>query len=395
MGDENNARRAHEVRAESISHTRKVAFRRCKRMHHLIYDRGIRPAKTAIQLTIGTLFHLWIEAWLNTVGLEGPMWVSPTGVSHDDDWWSDDPWSQMEHGFAQLDASDPYEAARLRAMVLAYHLRWRSQHWNVIAVEAEFVAEIRDPDDRPSDLYRRTGKIDAIVEDDMQIWAVEHKTNLGPLDPDDNYWIKLRSDAQCSDYHIGAASLGYEIAGIVYDVVCKPDLEPLRATPIDKQEMTIGWGCKACGGDKDKRGTGLGDSLPPNVCPPCRGTGWRAATDKSPSGEPRYKAHVRLRDETPGEYGLRCFQAMVAEPNRYLIRRPVVRLADELREHELDDWETVRDIHADKQRDHHPRNTDACFAFKRRCDYHPACFGSVDPEQSTLYTISKRPARGA
>lgn len=380
-----------EVRGESISHTRKVAFRRCKRMHHLIYDRGIRPAKTAIQLTIGTLFHLWSEAWLLTVGTDGPMWVSPTALAIDDQ-WLDDPWSPMERGFAQLDTSDPYEAARLRAMVLAYHLRWRGQNWHVIAVEAEFIAPISTLPNLPNFGYQRSGKIDAIVEDDMQIWAVEHKTNLGPLDPDDSYWIRLRSDAQCSDYHIGSTSLGYEISGIIYDVVCKPDLEPLRATSIDKQEMTIGWGCKACGGDKDKRGTGYVGNF---ACLSCRGTGWRAATEKSPSGEPRYKAHVRLRDETPGEYGLRCFQTMVAEPDRYLHRRPVVRLADELREHELDDWETVRDIHSDEQRAYHPRNTDACFAFNRRCDFHPACWGGVDPEQSTLYTISKRPARGA
>jgi hypothetical protein len=296
-------------------------------------------------------------------------------------------WEKMESEFAKMDATDPFEAARLRAMVLAYHLKWRGQDCFVQDVERSFRAPLVDPNTGDtSENYERDGKIDAVIMESPGVfYGVEHKSVMGPLDPDDDYWVKLRSDAQCSDYHVGADAIGFPLHGIIYDVVCKPDVKPLSATPEAKREMTIGIGCKACGGGKDERGTGLDHKEASGLCPGCKGDGWK------PSGRPRYKAHVRLHDETPGEYGMRCFQIMVAEPDRYLHRRLVVRLEDELMEHLRDDWETVADIDADSRRDHHPRNPDACFVFGGGgCEYRPICWGGVDPLDSPLYQIRKR-----
>lgn len=389
---------------ETVSHTRKVTFRRCRRLHELMYYRGIRPAKVAMQLAIGTVMHLWLEAWFGAQQFgDRPRWIPHTASIWGPDESRGISEMYLEREFQKLTVRDPYETARLRAMVLAYHLRWRDHDWRVLTVERPFLAPFRlhehllpgDYIEHPH--YERDGRIDAIIVDsDDNTWACEHKSHLGALDPDDDYWIKLRSDAQCSDYHVGARALGHDISGIIYDVVCKPDLDPLKATPVDKREMTIGWGCTHCGGGKDARGTGLfypggAPPLPPNDCITCKGTGWRAATGKSPSGEPRYKSHVRLHDETPGEYGLRCFETMITEPDRYLIRRAVVRLHDEIREHEHDDWATVQEIDEDKRRDHHPRNPDACFTFGGGgCEMRPVCWGGVDPGSSPLYTISKR-----
>lgn len=334
----------------------------------------------AIQLAVGTLMHAWMEVWLGAMELgDSARWVPHTAPLWDPDELRPVQEMQLEVAFEKTTARDPFEVARLRAMILAYHLRWRDQTWRVIDVERSFRAPFLDVDRAPSADYERDGKIDAIVMDqEGQTLGVEHKSHIGPLDPDDDYWIRLRSDAQCSDYHIGASAIGHPIAGIIYDVVCKPDLDPLKATPIDKRRYTKGVPCKKCLGDN----TVLPDATTRPHCKVCGGVGWMEA--------PRLDARQRERDETPGEYGLRCFHAIITEPDRYLIRRTVVRLDDELREHERDDWETIRELHADKQRDHHPRNTDACFAFNRRCDMHPICFGGVDPTISPLYRISKR-----
>lgn len=362
----------------AISHTRKTAFRRCRRLHHLMYDLGIRPAVDAIQLVVGKAMHSWLEQWFLLARVtSAPQWVPPPVFGE----------TSLE-AWRPLESRDPFEAARLRAMMLAYHLRWRGQSMVVLGAEERFSAPFTGPDADVSSTYKRDGIIDAIVEDGDGVWAVEHKSHTGPLDPDNDYWTKLRSDAQCSDYHVGSRALGHDIAGILYDVVCKPDIRPLSATPEDKREMTIGWGCKKCGGDKDKRGDMM-NAAGDGMCMTCNGSGWRPATDKSPSGEPRYKSHVRLTDETPGEYGFRCFAIMVAEPERYLHRRAVIRLPDELVEHELDDWETVAAIEADSQRTHHPRNPDACFV-PGSCQMRPICWGGVDPTASPLYQIRSR-----
>lgn len=398
-----------EHQKESISHTRKVAFRLCRRKHHLMYGLKVRLVKEAIQLVVGTVMHAWLESWFGAQELGGAArWIPHTAPLWDPDEFRPVDEMKLEVAFEQLAARDAFEAARLRAMVLAYHLRWRGERMHVIAVEQSFRTPLVDPDtgfehvfsprrlDEPHTKYARDGRIDAIVQrpiDDDSFAGfegLEHKSRIGPLDPDDVYWTKLRSDAQCSDYHVGATALGYEISGIIYDVVCKPDIDPLLATPAEKRKYTKGEHCPRCAPvthQKGRKGKGVavtvtGGSVSDAPCPDCKGSGW--------ADPPHLYANQRERDETPGEYGLRCFQVMVTEPDRYLHRRTVVRTDAELMEHLRDDWATVQEIHADKQRDHHPRNPDACFAFNRACDMHPICFGGIDPATSPLYRIGKR-----
>lgn len=366
-----------------LSHSRKVVFRQCKRKHHLMYTLGIRPVKEAIQLVVGTLLHAWLECWFSS-----SEWVPPCAphsrAADDMEEFlpaADERIRRMWRLFAELDAAAPFEAARLRAMVLAYHLRWRAEPWHVMAVEQEFRAPLRHPDtEEEDDTFERNGKIDALVmspemtDTGIVALGVEHKSNLGVITPESDYWTKLRSDAQCSDYHIGGSELQHDIHGIVYDVVCKPDLDPLKATPIEKRQMTQGKVCPQC----VKKNVAKHDP----DCDICQGTTW-----KEP---PRLYANQRDRDETPGEYGLRCFQAMLEKPDLYLHRKLVVRTDEELRQHQLDDWETAQDVKVDMAREHHPRNTDACFKFlSGKCEFHPICFGSVSPTDERIYKLRR------
>ena len=362
-----------------LSHTRKVAFRACRRRHHYAYDLHVRPAKEALSLVVGSALHLWLEAWFGHQELGSPPeWICPVASPGDPDGQVAVPLIKVELAFEALDKLAPYEAAKLRALVLAYHLRWRLQDWRVLRVEEPFRAPLVDPDTgEESAVFERDGRIDGLIRiqggPEDGVWALEHKSRLGPLDPDDAYWTQLRSDAQCSDYMIGAQSLeGDDVRGIIYDVVCKPTVGIHRATPVEKRKYTKGKLCVRCHGEDD----GV-------TCDLCQGTGW-----KEP---PRLDARQRERDETPGEYGLRCFQLILAEPDRYLHRRVVVRLEDELREHERDDWSTAQDIERDAQAEYHPRNADACFHHGRMCEYQPLCFGGASIHDERLYRISRRP----
>jgi hypothetical protein len=379
---------------ESISHTRKTAFRACRRRHHYAHVIGVVPVRKALQLTVGHALHVWCELWA-TYG-----WVCPSPElwdAGDDMNIVDEVTAPLGKAFLALQAEDPYEAARLRAMVLAYHIRWHQQGLQSLAVEAEFRAPLINPlDGQVSRRYYRRGFIDWMValgeaagpEWEGQ-WVMEHKSHKGPLDPGDMYLLKLRMDPQCSDYMIGAEALGFEPRGIIYDVVCKPAIEPHTATPLEKRKMTIGMGCKTCHGGKGVRGQGTDpadivvDVEDRRPCVHCDGTGWKDA--------PRFHAHVRLEDETPGEYGMRCFEIILAEPERYLVRHKVVRLSNELRDHEIDDWYTVRAMHEQRQAAHVPHNPDACFLYNMPCDYWPVCTGAASLDDPKLYRINRRP----
>jgi len=390
---------------ELITYSRMATWRSCRRRHHYAYVLFIRPVKQAIQLLVGTVLHAWLEVWWGAQELETPpRWIPHTVPPGDDDdhfTVRPVPEMQLEADFEKVEADDPFEAARLRAMVLAYHLRWRGQKLKVLSVEREFTAPLENPiDGQVSELYQRGGKIDVIAEYGKDAgpewegqWVFEHKSNKGPLDPEHVYFRRLVADAQCSDYLVGARANGYMPRGIVYDVVCKPAIEPYKATPPEDRKLTIGMGCKECGGGKGEKGdgrfrikTGKGKAAIVSIydghCDECKGTGWKDA--------PHYYANVRLNDETPGEYGLRCFELMITEPHRYLHRHKVVRTENEITEHLVDGWYDAKSMDEQVATGVASRNPDACYKWNRPCDYLSICWGGGSLDDARLFRISKK-----
>lgn len=417
---------------ELITYSRRASFNRCRRQHFYAYELGRRPVKDAKPLMTGTAMHRWLEGWfllmqelpINALDTAEVPWicpVAPLATAHEDRPEGDLAFNRpIEIAFEIVQAEDAYEAARLRAMVLAYYLRWRRVIFRVRAVEPRFQAPLINPDTgRASQTYDQGGKIDAIVDDpdyadtadvewvdgsyvqkrDTPQLLVEHKSNRGALDVESSYWTKLRSNGQVSDYFVGAKSLGFEPVGMLYDVVCKPDLKPLSKT--ENPQKTKGTGCKKCGGSSGVMGTGghapdceylctegaACNCRLEHPCPVCKGGGWKVNKDGT-TEEPRWRSGTRLEDETPGEYGMRCFLAMVNEPERYLHRRKVVRLEHEIREHMIDGWHTTKMLHEVRRSGVAPRNPDACHTFNMQCPYYDVCWGGAKISDDTKFRNS-------
>lgn len=368
---------------EGINHTRLVSFRRCRRLHRLAYWDGIRAVRKTLPLLFGEAWHCWLEHWLGIQEAIGhgflpenhERWVQPGGMDYErqtmdsldlgDD--VDDGWDPVR----KLEAYNPYEAARFRAMVLAYHLRWHKQTWQVLCVERKYETPLINPETgEVSEWSHRDGRIDAMVMDGTEQLLVESKSHEGPLKPGDSYFTRLRMDSQLSQYWIGARSLGFDPQGIIYDVACKPSLDPLKATPDDKRKYTKGKKCDVC------------SAVDVAGCSNCDMTGWSEA--------PRLHANQRDRDETVGEFGMRCFQDLVNNPDSYFHRVRVVRLDHEMREHELSDWQTVESMRREHELGHYPMNTDSCWNFNSACDFWPTCSLGMPTTDETLYTIRTR-----
>ena len=175
----------------------------------------------------------------------------------------------------------------------------------------------------------------------MSILVVEHKTSSEDVSQGSVYWQKLQLDAQVSNYIVGARSLGYEPDGVLYDVLRKPDIEPLKATPIADRKYT-------------------------------------KPTKKDP--ESRLYANQRDRDETPDEYYDRCIATIAKDPDKYLQRGIVVRLSSEEADAAYDMWHTGEAIQASRAANRWPRNVDACANFHRLCDYWIVCTGQTEIE---------------
>jgi hypothetical protein len=279
--------------------------RACQRLHRLKYGLGYRPVADVEALRFGTLIHKALEAW----------WIAKRD--------GQDP---MQAALTALAGGEPFEKAKAEALMEGYDVRWRDQPYEILAVEAEFIVDLRNPaTGKASRTWRLSGKIDAVVRDLRTglIYIVEHKTSSENITSGSEYWRRLRIDGQVSIYFEGGRALGYDVAGCIYDVLGKPGQKPLKA---NKQ---------------------------------------------------------READETPDEYRLRCGDAIAEDPDRFYQRGEVVRLEEEMADALFDIWQLGQQIREAELAERFPRNPDACVRFGRTCPFFGVCCGdaSLDDPQ--------------
>jgi hypothetical protein len=286
-----------------LSTTAAGKYRRCPRLYYFEQRLRVRPLYTPAALRFGSTMHLGLEAWLRS-GLD------------------------LQAAWSAIDAaeSDPFEAARARALMSGYHTRWKDAPVKVLHVEARFDAPLVNPaTGAPSTSRGFTGRLDAVVEWEGRPWIVEHKTTGQDID-DAAYWSAVRLSAQVGDYLAGARALGIEPAGVIYDVLHTPGHRPLKQN------------------------------------------------------------QKNARDETPEEFFARICKDIAKKPGGYYARRTEVRLADELREAAADLWAAHKDIQRAERSGVWPRNTGACRVGRSLCAFVPVCRGERTVDDRALYS---------
>lgn len=115
-------------------------FRSCPRKYYYRYELGYRTLITSDNLRFGTLFHKGLEVWWTTLDLEKAFEVMRAAEA------------------------DPFERVKAVELLRGYDARWRNEPLNVLAVEAEFVAPVVNPETGAlSKTWQLGGKLDAIV----------------------------------------------------------------------------------------------------------------------------------------------------------------------------------------------------------------------------------------
>lgn len=328
-------------------------LRECPRKHQLRYMIGLSTPATA-EMRFGTVGHAALEAYLRT-------------------WQAGDLEGRLGAALAVIDGLPAFERTKLRLLIIAYHERWGGEDWEILAVEQEFRYELGD--------HLIGGKIDGLIRERAtgRVFVLEHKFTGTETSLGGPYWERLALDTQVSIYIDGAAMLGHEIAGCIYDVIKRPEHEQLLATPEAARKYTAGRGCKACGGSAKPGAVAQGrghlvvafaSSVEHPPCDGCAGTGWKLDKDGKPE-VPRLHANQREADETVEAFEERLLDVIAARPDDFLQRGTVVRLEDELPAMRLDliQWIALAELGVA------PRNDSACARGHRLCSFFEICTG--------------------
>ena len=287
-----------------ITNTSRSDFLFCPEYYRLRYEVKIVKRGDNIPLLVGS----WVHEFLHMI-------------------WTGD-WS---HDTLQV-IPDHFEAARASAMIRGYRTRWES--WlkdSITDVQSEVAATIPliNPETGYPSTYWRVGLIlDKFCLIDEIPHIVEHKTSR---DVSDGYFERLILDGQVSSYLFATKLMKLpEPFGVLYDVLGKPQLRPLLATPEDSRKY------------------------------------------HKKTGE--LYANQRLADETPTEYENRCFAAIAEDPNRYYQHHISIRTEEELRRSQLSLWITAATIREHRKLSVWPQNGKSCRnEFGSFCQYWPIC----------------------
>jgi hypothetical protein len=303
-----------------LTNSMRNKFASCHRAFKFCYEDLKRPIKTSDALNFGTAMHQLLECY----------------------------WLGAEAEYPQVDTE--YTAMTLKALFEGYRNRWEEYDRNTyesIGTEMRFDAPLMNPETGGvSKTFHLSGKIDALAREKNtgKVVIVEHKTTSQDIGPGSDYWRKLPIDGQVSGYYCGAEALGHQASTCLYDVIRKPTIKPLKATPEDKRKYNKdGSLSKAC----------------------------------------------RENDETPDEWYERLTADIASRPDYYYARIEISRSDNDLMEYLFDMWAVSREIADAERMNRWSRNSQACSVYGT-CEYFGVCTGESNLDDVTLFRKAEK-----
>jgi hypothetical protein len=299
---------------------------------------GIERGDTGKALRVGNAFHKSLDLLANGMSREDA--IAAIVRIYDEHGASED-----QFGWAA------YECAETTAMVAVYNWRYANSGLTVIASEINFEVPVARTG------FTRRGFIDKIVrvEDPRpRLLIMEHKTSGSDIDPTGDYWRRLTIDHQLTGYISAARHMGWDVEGVLYDVIRKPGLSPRAIPALDAEGLKI---VLEADGTRSTNKNGT----------------WRQAASTWQT--------LQTTPETPADYADRIMAAMAEDPDRHFQRHEVARLDDEVARYEAETAAACIDMrHAYSMGTQFLyRNTGSCRAFNRACDYLPLCASHTTP----------------
>lgn len=309
-------------------------FRNCPRKYQLRYVECLRRPERPEALAFGSVIHGALERWHSSTDDPHRLLKVLDFV--------DGEYPQREY---DTEARRAWHLAR--AMIEAYAVRYPDEAFEVVEVEKEFTAEIRNPDTgRSSQTFVIAGKADGIVRMDGELYLLEHKTASSITS---DYLDRLWTDTQIALYCHYLRELGYPIVGVIYNVLLKTRLKQREGETLDEYEAR-----RAELAAKNKSGRSTARRQTPET-----DTGFRA---RLADWHARPEAFHRERI--------------------YLSEDRMAMLTEEV-------WQITQQYLDAKRRGKWLLNTSHCFSFQRACEYLPYCQSGFSPNvRDNLYEVA-------
>ena len=254
---------------------------RCPRQHYWRYEVGLISNSDTHALRFGSAWAKLMEArWL---GMDFPAALAKATEG------------------AEL---DELTLATLSGLGAGYFKHYGSEGFiKEVYPEVEFSQPLAG-----SRTFTVAGKMDGCcVLYDNRTALKEDKTTGDSLDPDSDYWLRLRFNSQLFQYVLAARPMGWDFATIVYDVSRRPAIEPKQVNVLDDQGRKI-----------------VNDASGNRV--------FKKNGEPRESGSTADGYTLQTRVETCEEYSQRLFADTQARPDFYFARREVPIIEADLEE---------------------------------------------------------------
>ena len=291
------------------------SYRNCPRACAWRYLDELVPIERSVNLRFGSLIHRCLETWHQRHDLVETL-------------------ETIEQACAGRRHEQEVNAAwhLATAMMLGYAMRYPEDPFTVIALEKTFAGPLYNPDTgKPSRSFTLAGKVDGLVEQDGEVFLLEHKT---ASTIDSEYLEKLWMDFQLLLYAYALEKHGgLRVAGVIYNILVKAKLR--QGQGESEEEFRVRAAELAT---KNKSGK-------------------TTATRKYPEADADFQGRLR---------------AKYAESDMF--HREVLYFSrDQLAEVERELWQLAQQFLFARRRGWLVRNTGYCFHYGRPCAYYPLC----------------------
>lgn len=355
-----------------LTHSEMACFRDCQRRWAYRYMMRRVARRVAHALWFGTSIHLCLETYWNC---RKASRATKGDATH------------LQAGLAAIpkDASE-YDAVRMHVMLSAYAAMWNPVPGTVLHTELPFNLPLLDPDSgEPHPVFRRAGKIDLVLGYGRNgAVLVEHKTTASDASEGSDYRRRLTIDEQLSHYTAALDAMNLPVVKIVYDVLLKPDVKPLLATPEEKRVWVKPKPPKKPRVKKPKKG----DVTPDVASDVVDGISAELNEVLSAADEPRIKKGQRLENESMDAFRERLIAKWSESPEKYVFRIPVERLKSEREEWLHEVWDQAELMRFAAENAHYPKNSRSCLNhYGAPCDYLPVCEGHARIDDDSRYAL--------
>ena len=313
---------------DTLTYTALKTFRNCRKMYDLRYNRGLVPLEEDESLALGSAFHGCMERWYKRPAGEPVEQVIKAIHDYIDSIYPDRLTDDRQRKCWHL----------LRSMFTAYVNRYRSEDFEVVAVEQEFSAPIINPETNcASRTFIMSGKVDTVVLKDGQYFIVEHKT---ASNIDSGYIERLPMDFQINLYsdYLGRAR-NMKIAGVLYNVVGKAMLKQGKGETEEEFQA--------------RRAELIAKSK----------TGKSSAKRKMPESDEDFQERLSGKYQ---EEGMFHRELLYFYPDQFNVLHAEV-------------WELTQQLLLARRTGFWYMNSDYCFHYNKPCAYFPICRSGDNP----------------